>query len=175
MDFPAYVWLGPLAIHPHWLFESVAYLVGARVYAWNKARHGDPIAPPDRWSVVAAAAVGAAIGGKLLYWASEADVMLERWHDPFFLFGGKSIVGSLIGALIAVEWIKRRIGVTQSSRRPVRRPTGGRDRRRASRLLLPGLDDHVRVADDTPLGRRLRRRRGAPRPRNCTRSASSRY
>jgi phosphatidylglycerol:prolipoprotein diacylglycerol transferase len=116
MDFPVYVWLGPLAIHPHWLFESVAYLVGARVYAWNKARLGDPIAPSDRWSVVAAAAVGAAIGGKLLYWAAEPDVTLERWHDPFFLLGGKSIVGSLIGALIAVG----RIG-----------------------CFLTGLDDHT--------------------------------
>ena len=143
MDFPAYVWLGPLAIHPHWLFESVAYLVGARVYAWNKARHGDPIAPPDRWSVVAAAAVGAAIGGKLLYWASEPDVMLERWHDPFFLFGGKSIVGSLIGALIAVEWIKRRIGVTQSTGDLFAVPLAVGIAVGRVGCYLTGLDDHT--------------------------------
>ena len=115
LDFPVYLWLGPLAIHPHWLFESLAYLLGVRVYAWVKRRQGDALDPSARWSVVAAAAVGAAVGGKLLYWIAEPDVMLERWDDPLFLLGGKSIVGSLIGALIAVEWIKRRIGVTRST------------------------------------------------------------
>jgi len=143
MDFPVYLWLGPVAIHPHWLFESVAYLVGARVYAWNKARHGDPIAPPDRWSVVAAAAVGAAIGGKLLYWASEPAVTLERWHDLLFLLGGKSIVGSLIGALIAVEWIKWRIGVTRSTGDLFAIPLAVGIAIGRIGCFLTGLDDHT--------------------------------
>ena len=143
MEFPVYLWLGPLAIHPHWLFESAAYLVGARVYAWNKARHGDPIAPPDRWSVVAAAAVGAAIGGKLLYWASEPDVTLERWNDLFFLLGGKSIVGSLIGALIAVEWINRRIGVTRSTGDLFAIPLAVGIAIGRIGCFLTGLDDHT--------------------------------
>src|SRR4051812_32273385 len=90
MQFPVYVWLGPVPIHPHWLFESLAYLVGGRIYALLKPRQGDALAPSDRWSVVAAGAIGAAVGGKLLYWGAEPDVTLAHWHDLFFLLGGKS-------------------------------------------------------------------------------------
>ena len=36
---------------------------------------------------------------------------VAHWADPTFLLGGKTIVGGLIGGLIAVEWIKRRLGV----------------------------------------------------------------
>jgi phosphatidylglycerol:prolipoprotein diacylglycerol transferase len=143
MEFPVYLWLGPLAIHPHWLFESLAYLVGARVYAQIKARRGDVIGPSDRWSVVAAGAVGAAIGGKLLYWASEPAVTLEHGHDLFFLLGGKSIVGSLIGALFAVEWVKRRLGVRRSTGDLFVIPLAVGIAIGRIGCFLTGLDDHT--------------------------------
>ena len=86
MDFPAYVWLGPLAIHPHWLFESVAYLVGARVYAWNA--RATAIRSPRL--IAGAGRRGGGRRGRDRRQAAllgiRADVMLERWHDPFFLF-----------------------------------------------------------------------------------------
>lgn len=91
-----YIRLGALTLHPHRMFEVLAYLVGTRLY----------LALTARWTVVAAAVVGCAIGSKLLYWLSDPAVMLEHGRDPIFLLGGKSIVGGLIGGLIAVEWIK---------------------------------------------------------------------
>ena len=66
MQFPVYLWLGPLALHPHPVFEALGYLVGARLYGYVKARTGDPIEPVDRWWIVAAAFLGAALGSKLL-------------------------------------------------------------------------------------------------------------
>src|SRR5207244_3111968 len=57
--------------------------------------------------------VGACVGGKLLYWASDPWLMLSHSQDPIFLMGGKSVVGALVGALIAVEWMKLRIGLTR--------------------------------------------------------------
>ena len=45
--------------------------------------------------MVAAAAVGAAVGGKLLYWASDPAFTASHWQDPTYLIGGKSIVGAL--------------------------------------------------------------------------------
>lgn len=143
MHFPVYVWLGPVALHPHWVFESLGYLVGSRLYLWLKARRGDTIAAADRWTVVAAAAVGAALGGKLLYLLSDPELTAAHAGDLAFLMGGKSVVGGLAGGLVAVEWVKRRIGVT--------RPTGdlfavplavgiaiGR-----IGCFLTGLDDHT--------------------------------
>jgi len=115
VEFPVYVRLGSLAVHPHWFFECLAYFVGSRLYLALKARWGDPIPDADRWSVVVAAVVGGALGSKLLYWLSDPGVMLEHWHDPVFLMGGKSIVGGLIGGLVAVELVKRRVGVTRAT------------------------------------------------------------
>jgi phosphatidylglycerol---prolipoprotein diacylglyceryl transferase len=43
VQFPVYVWLGPLALHPHWVFETLAYLVAGRLYAVLKERTVDPI------------------------------------------------------------------------------------------------------------------------------------
>ena len=115
MEFPVYVRLGSLGLHPHWAFEILAYFVGTRLYLALKSRWGDPLRAEDRWSVVAAAFVGCAVGGKLLYWLSDPAVMLEHWNDPSFLMGGKSIVGALIGGLLAVEAIKWWIGVSRST------------------------------------------------------------
>jgi phosphatidylglycerol---prolipoprotein diacylglyceryl transferase len=115
LHFPFYVWVGPIALHPHWVFEVLSYFVGGRIYFWLRHRQGDPIHPDDRWWIVAAAAVGAAIGGKLLYWASDPGLTLEHATDPFFLMGGKSIVGALVGGLLAVEWTKGRLSVTRST------------------------------------------------------------
>ena len=41
MIFPFYIRLGPWQIHPHWVFESLAYLIGFRLYLWQRARAGD--------------------------------------------------------------------------------------------------------------------------------------
>jgi prolipoprotein diacylglyceryltransferase len=143
VHFPVYLWIGPIPIHPHWLFESLAYLVGARLYGSVKARQGDTIGPDDRWWVVAAAAVGAALGGKLLYWLSEPGLFLQHWPDPFLLMGGKSVVGALVGGLVAVEWAKRRLGVTRSTGDLFAVPLAVGIAVGRVGCFLTGLDDHT--------------------------------
>lgn len=113
MEFPFYLRLGSLRLHPHWVFEALAYAVGFRFYLWLRKREGDPVSDSARWWVVAAAAAGAALGSKLLYWLEDPRLTLEHWRDPFYLMAGKTIVGGLIGGLIAVEWTKRRLGVAR--------------------------------------------------------------
>jgi phosphatidylglycerol:prolipoprotein diacylglycerol transferase len=115
MQFPVYVWLGPLALHPHPVFETLAYLVGARLYAQLKARTGDLIEPVDRWWIVAAAFLGAAVGSKLLVLADHPALTFAHLVEPLALLDGKTIVGALVGAWVAVEWTKRRIGVTRAT------------------------------------------------------------
>jgi phosphatidylglycerol:prolipoprotein diacylglycerol transferase len=143
VQFPVYVWLGPVPVHPHFLFESLAYLFGARIYGWVKARQGDAIAPDDRWWVVAAAAVGAALGGKLVYWLSDPVLFLQSWRDPFLLMGGKSVVGALVGGLVAVEWAKRRLGLTRSTGDLFALPLAIGIAVGRIGCFLTGLDDHT--------------------------------
>lgn len=112
MEFPVFLRLGPLAVHPHPVFEVLGYLLGAWCYLRLRERGGDHLPDAARSSVLAAAAVGAAVGSKLMYWLADPGLTVEHWLDPVHLMGGKSIVGGLAGGLIAVEWVKRRIGVT---------------------------------------------------------------
>jgi phosphatidylglycerol:prolipoprotein diacylglycerol transferase len=87
--------------------------VGFLVYRKLKARFGDPVDDGVRWSVIAAAALGSVIGSKVLYWLEDPSLVIHNWSNPAVLLGGKTIVGGLVGGLIAVEWVKRRMGETQ--------------------------------------------------------------
>lgn len=100
---------------PHLLFEALAYALGFRLYLFLRARRGDAIPDSVRWSVIAGAAVGAALGSKLLYWMDQPSVTLAHARDLAFLAGGKSIVGGLLGGLVGVEWTKARIGEARST------------------------------------------------------------
>jgi phosphatidylglycerol:prolipoprotein diacylglycerol transferase len=112
MQFPVYLRIGSLQIHPHWVFEAVAYAVAFRLFLTLR-RQGDTLDDDARWWVIAAAAAGAAVGSKVLYWLEEPRLTYAHWHDPIFLMGGKTIVGALVGGLLAVEWSKRRLGITR--------------------------------------------------------------
>src|SRR5207248_768722 len=98
-------------IHPHILFETLAYLFGFQLYRSLRSRYGDAVSSPNRWSVIAAAAVGAALGSKLLFFVEDPRFALAHLHDPVFLMGGKTIIGGLMGGLFAVELIKRICGI----------------------------------------------------------------
>ena len=99
----------------HWLFETIAYVVGFRLYLWQRRRRGDVIADGTRWSIVAAAIAGAAFGSKLLYWLEDPALTLQHANDLVFLMAGKTVVGGLVGGLIAVEATKKFIGVREST------------------------------------------------------------
>ena len=106
MHFPVYLKLGPWRVHPHFVFETAAYTIGFQVYRLLRKRQGDVVSRDARWSVIAAAAVGAALGSKMLGWFDDPHLLLQAWRQPAFLLGSKTLVGGLIGGLLAVEITK---------------------------------------------------------------------
>jgi prolipoprotein diacylglyceryltransferase len=112
MSFPLYLHVGPLSIHPHPFFEALAYALGFRLYLELRRHRGDAIQDFHRWWVIAAAAMGAVIGSKLLFLLEDPRQTLQHLNQPALLFSGKTIVGALIGGLFAVEFAKRLLGVT---------------------------------------------------------------
>jgi phosphatidylglycerol:prolipoprotein diacylglycerol transferase len=111
MSFPAYLHLGSLVVHPHWIFESLAYTAGFYLYRRLRRQHGDVIGSRARWWVIGAAMIGGFVGSRILS-AFENPLFLED-HSirPQLLLGGKTIVGGLVGGLIAVESVKRLRGI----------------------------------------------------------------
>ncbi|SHF39674.1 Prolipoprotein diacylglyceryl transferase [Seinonella peptonophila] len=113
MDFPIYISFGLFKLHPHLLFESLAYFIGFRVYL--KMRGQSKLTMIQAMWVVFGAIVGASIGSKLLAWLEDPMRTIEQWNHVSYLMQGKTIVGGLLGGLIGVELIKKRVGITRST------------------------------------------------------------
>ncbi|MFC0211813.1 prolipoprotein diacylglyceryl transferase [Paenibacillus chartarius] len=151
MTFPVYIHIGPLTLHPHLVFEALAYFLGFRLYMWTRSKEKLPL-EKSIW-VIIGAVLGAAAGSKALYWLEDPAQTAARWRDVSYMLEGKTIVGGLLGGLIGVEWIKKRIGVTRSTGDDMAIPLIiGMCIGRVG-CFLTGLDDHTYgVATDWPTG-----------------------
>lgn len=114
MSFPVYFWLGSVRLHPHILFESLAYAVAFRLLLRNIRK--DSVSPAQRSSVIVGGMVGALVGAKALVLLQHIDFIWQNWQQLFLvLLQGKTVVGALLGGLIGVELTKKLIGVTRST------------------------------------------------------------
>ncbi|MBS1805699.1 MAG: prolipoprotein diacylglyceryl transferase [Acidobacteria bacterium] len=104
--------------HPVWhpILETLAYAAGYATFRRLRGKQGDIIPEPQRWTVIAGAAVGALLGSRVLGIAEQwptALSALQSGHIFALLFtpGGKTIVGGLLGGWIGVEIVKRVSGI----------------------------------------------------------------
>ena len=97
-----------LTSHPalHTLFEVLAYTTGYQLYRRSRARTGDFLGDEQRWIIIAAAAIGALLGSRILGILEQAPRLTITWRT-FLQPGGKTIVGGLLGGWSAVEITKR--------------------------------------------------------------------
>ncbi|WP_109485646.1 prolipoprotein diacylglyceryl transferase [Occallatibacter savannae] len=108
----------PIGSHPLWhpIFETLAYASGYAAFRRARERQGDIIPESQRWTVIAAAAVGALLGSRILGIAEQWPTALSAFrsgHIIALLFtpGGKTIVGGLLGGWLGVEIAKRVSGI----------------------------------------------------------------
>lgn len=114
MSFPVYLWLGSIRVHPHILFESLAYAIAFRLVLLNARK--DTISPPQRTSVIVGGTVGALIGAKALVLLQHWDFIRENWQQlALLLIQGKTVVGAILGGLIGVELTKKVVGIKRST------------------------------------------------------------
>lgn len=102
-----------LTPHPelHPVFEALGYTLGFAAYKYARKTAGDILPEQQRWSVVAAAALGALLGSRLLGLLEQSPRMHLKLSQLFLPGGGKTIVGGLLGGWAAVELIKKIEGI----------------------------------------------------------------
>lgn len=108
----------PIGSHPAWhpVFETLAYAAGYGVFRFMCCSQGDVVAEPQRWTVLAGAAVGALVGSRLLGLAEQWPTVEASWRSGhlialLFAPGGKTVVGGLLGGWLGVEAVKRLSGI----------------------------------------------------------------
>jgi len=99
--------------HPelHPLFEALGYALGFAAYTRARRQAGDVLDEQQRWSVIAAAAIGALAGSRMLGLLEQAPRVHIVVSQVFLPGGGKTIVGGLLGGWVAVEIMKRIKGI----------------------------------------------------------------
>lgn len=102
-----------LSSHPllHTVFESLAYVCGYALYTRDRARRRDTLNDEQRWSVIAAAAIGALVGSRALGVLEQAPRVHITLAMTLLPGGGKTIVGGLLGGWLAVELVKKVQGI----------------------------------------------------------------
>ena len=114
MEFPVYLTSGSLRLHPHPIFESIAYFV-----AWRLALRrfkSSSVAASRQGVIMAGGLIGGIVGAKLLAILQHIDMLWTgeaNWLG--LLIGGKTIVGALLGATFGVEVTKKIIKVPTST------------------------------------------------------------
>jgi len=113
LHFPVNIPVGKTYIPIHFICETLAYFIGYRYYAYLRKKESDTISDDNRLIIFIAAATGAFLGSHIIG-VLENPLLLNHVGIIYF-FGNKTIVGGMIGGLIAVELVKKRIGITASS------------------------------------------------------------
>lgn len=113
MQFPVQVAVNGIPIPLHFILESLAFIVGVRLYYFNKKKIVDPIADLDRLWIMLGAMIGALIGSRVLALLENPDTIFHQtWMS---LYMNKTVAGGFLGGLFGVELTKKIIGVRIAS------------------------------------------------------------
>jgi prolipoprotein diacylglyceryltransferase len=98
----------------HLLFETLAFLIGFRYYIVLRKKEIDLLNSSQRLWILIAVSIGAIIGSRFI--ALMEHIELVNGDTPLiFYYSQKTIVGGLLGGLIAVEITKKILGIKHSS------------------------------------------------------------
>ncbi|SFA47358.1 Prolipoprotein diacylglyceryltransferase [Pedobacter suwonensis] len=99
--------------HYHYIFETLAFIIGVRLYYHYKKGIADPISDENRLWIMLGAMLGALVGSRVVAVLETPEVVNHLTFSV--LYQSKTIVGGLLGGLFGVELIKKIIGVNIAS------------------------------------------------------------
>src|SRR4051794_32028839 len=98
VTFPLYLNFLGHRLHPHLVLESLGYICGFQLYRVTRSRFPHARTTLEQTLIVLAGAIiGALFGSKLLAILESFPDYWNNRADPTVWFGGKTIVGGLLG------------------------------------------------------------------------------
>ncbi len=114
--FPVILPIGHSRVPIHPVCDVLAYFLGFRFYLFLKKRSTEPQPSWEQSAWILVGCIfGALIGAKLLAWMEAPGLYWAMRNDPNFWFGGKTIVGGLLGGWIGIEIAKKAMSITSST------------------------------------------------------------
>lgn len=114
MNFPINLDLGSLQISYHLIFETLGFLLGFQYYLHLRKKEKDLLTSEERYWILIAVVIGALFFSRFV--AVMEHIKLVNENTPFlFYYSQKTIVGGLVGGLIAVEITKKILNIKHSS------------------------------------------------------------
>jgi len=113
ISFPVQFEVSGKLYHLHYILETLAFIIGIRVYYHLKRKIKDSISDENRLWIMLGAMVGALIGSRLIAILETPDQLNQV--NFMTLYASKTIAGGLLGGLFGVEIIKKFIGVKIAS------------------------------------------------------------
>jgi prolipoprotein diacylglyceryltransferase len=90
----------------------MGYVVGLALVMREKKKHGDTVNDEQRAWLIFAALIGALVGARLLALIEHLDEFPDS-DVPIILFGGKTIVGGLLGGTAGIEITKKILKISE--------------------------------------------------------------
>lgn len=115
MSFPYTISFGGSHLPLHSLVEPLSFFVGFRYFLYLRHRQGDPINSSNRTSILIAAIFGALFGSRLIGGLEDPPALLHAKNMLLYFYENKTVLGGFLGALWAVELVKKLIGEKQAS------------------------------------------------------------
>lgn len=113
MTFPFQFEIFGKTFYWHFIFETLAFFIGIRIYYFLKKRTQDPISDINRLIIMIGAMIGALIGSRFIALLENPSAIT---HQTFLtLYQNKTVAGGFLGGLFGVELIKKIIGVKIAS------------------------------------------------------------
>lgn len=100
-------------LHYHFIFETLAFFIGVRLYYYHKKGITDSISDINRLWIMLGAMVGALIGSRVLAMFENPSEIENQTLLTFYQ--NKTVAGGFLGGLFGVELFKKFIGVKTAS------------------------------------------------------------
>jgi phosphatidylglycerol---prolipoprotein diacylglyceryl transferase len=115
MHLPVIFHVFGLVLPAHMVMESLAYIVGFRLYVFLRKKQKDTFSDQARLTVLVGAIIGAALTSKLLGFVEHPELWSLTAKNPVYFLAAKSILGGLLGGIIGVEIAKAVVGIRRST------------------------------------------------------------